>query len=85
MPPAPGSSAALRSTYAGYVQELQQSGASMGNRLALHAGRQQMVWHPAERCMHPLPDMRQDRIWASTAQCTIPSQWQCVVHVRVRR
>ncbi|KAL0054876.1 hypothetical protein WJX82_003653 [Trebouxia sp. C0006] len=42
MPPAPGSSAALRSTYAGYVQELQQSGASMGNRLALHAGRQQM-------------------------------------------
>ncbi|KAA6427429.1 MAG: hypothetical protein FRX49_02092 [Trebouxia sp. A1-2] len=41
MPPAPGSSAALRSTYAGYIQELQQSGASMGNRLALHAGRQQ--------------------------------------------
>ncbi|DBA97276.1 TPA: hypothetical protein ACH3X1_015021 [Trebouxia sp. C0004] len=41
MPPAPGSSAALRSTYAGYIQELHQSGANMGNRLALHAGRQQ--------------------------------------------
>lgn len=47
IPPAPGSSGALRSTYADYIHELQQSGASNGNRLALHAGRQHLVTHHA--------------------------------------
>lgn len=47
IPPAPGSSGALRSTYADYIHELQQSGASNGNRLALHAGRQNLVTHQA--------------------------------------
>lgn len=38
-----GSSGAVRNTYAGYIQELQQSGADHGNRLALHAGRRNTV------------------------------------------
>ena len=38
-----GSSGAVHSTYAGYIQQLQQSGASTSNRLALHAGRRNTV------------------------------------------
>lgn len=38
-----GTSGAVRNTYAGYIQELQQSGADHGNRLALHAGRRNTV------------------------------------------
>ena len=45
IPPAPGSSGALQNTYAGYIGELQQSGASNGNRLALHAGRERVRIH----------------------------------------
>ena len=43
VPPLQGSSGAVRNTYAGYIQNLQQSGASNGNRLALHAGRRNTV------------------------------------------
>lgn len=85
MPPAPGSSAALRSTYAGYIQELQQSGASMGNRLALHAGRQQTVQLSAEHCKQPVPGTCQDCISAlsvPTAQCTMHSSAPVVVSCR---
>ena len=38
-----GSNGAVRNTYAGYIQELQQSGTDHGNRLALHAGRRNTV------------------------------------------